>query len=103
MARPGHHSAANSSGVIAMRGVAFRVWMALACLAGLVAPPAARAEVILGPSQLGTDINPYLRFAGGFPTTASSTQNNPTFYLQNLDFSGVGWRLPGIFGSAAWN
>jgi hypothetical protein len=86
-----------------MSGVALRVSMALVCLAGLVATPAARAEVILGPSQFGADINPYLRFAGGFPTTASSTQNNPTFYLQNLDFSGVGWRLPGIFGSAAWN
>ncbi|HEX4589025.1 MAG TPA: hypothetical protein VH120_03790 [Gemmataceae bacterium] len=63
----------------------------------------ARAEVILGPSQFGADINPYLRFAGGYNDTPANTVNNSGFYLPSLDLSGVGWRLPGIFSSAAWN
>jgi hypothetical protein len=71
-----------------------------------IGPREARAEVILGPQQFGTDIGPYFRFTGGYPDNAATTTNNPSFYLSTLDFSGVGWRLPGIFGaggSAGWN
>ena len=74
----------------------------------LVATPAplVRAEVILGPSQFGANINPYLRFTGGFPDNPASTTNNPGFYQPGLDLSGVGWKVPGIFGpggASAWS
>ncbi len=75
------------------------VGMLLGC-AGL---QSARAEVILGAEQDGININNYLRLTGGYPTDPSTTTSNSTFYLPSLDLSGVGWVLPGIFSSAAWN
>jgi hypothetical protein len=65
-----------------------------------------RAEVILGPSQFGGNFNNYLRFSGGFPDNPANTTANPSFYQPTLDLSGVGWRLPGIFGAgggSAWS
>jgi hypothetical protein len=62
-----------------------------------------RAEVILGPSQFGADPSPYFRFTGGLPIDPTATVNNPSFYLPTFDLSGVGWRLPGVTGSLAWN
>jgi hypothetical protein len=79
---------------------------ALCALTGAFGLQAARAEVILGPSQFGADPNPFFRFSGGYNDTPTSTVNNPNFYLSTLDFSGVGWRLPGVFGpggGSAWN
>jgi hypothetical protein len=71
---------------------------------GLAASPT-RAEVILGPSQFGTNFNLYLRFNGGFPANPATTVNNPNFYQPTLDLSGVGWRLPGVGGvfQSAWS
>src|SRR4051812_5560194 len=74
-----------------------------ACLFAAGICSVARAEVILGPSQLATDPTPYFRFTGGFPAPPSNTVNNPSFYLSTLNFSGVGWRLPGVAGNLAWN
>jgi hypothetical protein len=82
-------------------------WSAVACfLLGMAGPPAARAEVILGPEQLAANPAPYFRFSGGYPDNPAATTNNPSFYLSTLDFSGVGWKLPGIFGpggGSGWN
>lgn len=75
---------------------------AVACLISTCAQQC-RAEVILGPSQLGADATPYFRFTGGFQVPPSSTINNSSFYLPSLDLSGVGWKLPGVAGSLAWN
>src|SRR5437016_3336470 len=75
-------------------------------LVGLGGVQSARGEVVLGPAPVGTIPSYYDRFSGGFPDNPASTTNNPTFYLSSLDLSGVGWRLPGIFGpggGAAWN
>jgi hypothetical protein len=67
---------------------------------------AGRGEVILGPSQAGGNFNTYLRFNAGYPDNPANTTNNPIFYQPTLDLSGVGWRLPGIFGAgggSAWS
>jgi hypothetical protein len=87
--------------------LATRRWaIALLLLFGLGGSHVVRAEVILGPSQLGTDPAPYFRFTGGYPDFATNTVNNPSFYQPTLDLSGVGWVLPGILGpggGTAWN
>jgi hypothetical protein len=65
-----------------------------------------RAEVILGPPPVGTIQSYYYRFSNSFPDDPTTTATNPSFYLSTVDFSGVGWRLPGIFGpggGSAWN
>ncbi|HEX4592111.1 MAG TPA: PEP-CTERM sorting domain-containing protein [Gemmataceae bacterium] len=86
-----------------MSRFALRLWTAVVYIsAALVAASPVRAEVILGPSQFGASGTPYFRF-GSFPDDPTQTQNNPSFYLSNLDFSGVGWRLPGIFSTAAYS
>jgi len=77
----------------------------IACLVGIVPVPV-RGEVILATSQFGANINPYLRLAGGFPDNPASTTSNPTFYQPGLDLSGVGWKVPGVFGpggASAWS
>jgi PEP-CTERM motif len=89
-----------------MSKTAHRWAIAWLLLLGWGGSPVARAEVILGPSQFGTDMTPYYRFTGGYPDVATSTVNNPSFYQPSLDLSGVGWVLPGIAGpggGTAWN
>src|SRR5438874_8422594 len=84
-----------------------RLSAAVACLLlGVGGAPSARAEVILGPAPTGTIPSYYYRFSNSYPDDPTAAVNNPTFYLSALDFSGVGWRLPGIFGpggGTAWN
>jgi hypothetical protein len=78
-------------------------WTAAVLLLATTGSRAVRGEVILGPSQNGTDATPYFRFSGGYPADPTTTVNNPTFNQSALDFSGVGWRLPGIIPGTAWN
>jgi hypothetical protein len=63
-----------------------------------------RAEVILGPAPVGTIPSYYYRFSSTYTDNPTQTVNNATFYqtqplIANLDLSGVGWKLPGIFGA----
>jgi hypothetical protein len=69
-----------------------------ACCCLFAFTPTGRAEVILG-----YDPAVYNRFTGGYPDPPSTPTNNPTFYLFSLDFSGVGWKLPGSATGTAWN
>lgn len=83
-----------------------RLGLFAALLLSASSPRAIRAEVILGPSQFTADPSPYFRFSGGYNDVPANTVNNPNFYLPSFDLSGVGWRLPGIFGpggGSGWN
>jgi hypothetical protein len=60
----------------------------------LAGATAAHAGVIAGYDPARND-----RFVN-FP---SAPTENPTFFQSTFDFSGVGWRLPGINAGSAWN
>ena len=84
------------------RSVVF-LWAATAwLLIGWAGAQRCQAEVILGDDP-HSPTSTYFRFTGGFPVPPSSTDNDASFYLPTLDFSGVGWKLPGVTGSLAWN
>jgi hypothetical protein len=88
-------------------------WKAFAlALFGWVGAQECRAEVILGPAPGNVPYQQYyFRFASGFTDDPTQTVNDVNFYSNNptiagIDLSGVGWRLPGIFGpggASAWS
>jgi hypothetical protein len=90
-----------------LRFFAYPAVAAVALLIGSAGLQKCRAEVILGPTPGNVpQAQYYYRFSSGFTDDPTQTMNDPTFYQPTLDLSGVGWRLPGIFGpggASAWN
>jgi hypothetical protein len=81
-----------------IRFVSPRMIAAVGLLLGYTGFQPCRAEVILGPAPVGTIPSYYYRFSSTYTDDPTQTVNNSTFYQSGLDLSGVGWKLPGIFG-----
>lgn len=81
--------------------------IAVGVLIGCAGFEPGRAEVILGPAPGNVPYQQYYyRFSNAYPDDPTQTANDTTFYLNNVDFSGVGWKLPGVLGTdsgTAWN
>lgn len=73
-----------------MASFAVRMSFAAAAFAGVLVAPASRAGVIAGFDPARNN-----RFTD-FATAPTNPTENPNFFFNAFDFSGVGWRLPGF-------